>query len=78
MTAPTRPPQQTIRQLREEQGWSREGVASRLQASVRTIGGWERGRVPPPDQQQRLADLFGVSVEAIAFGPAEQEPQERL
>ena len=38
---------------------------------------WERGRVPTPGHQQALADLFGISVEAIAFGPAEQAREDR-
>ena len=42
------------------------------------ISNWELGlRRPYRRNLQRLADLFGVSVEAIAFGPAEQVPQDR-
>jgi transcriptional regulator with XRE-family HTH domain len=68
----------TIRQLRAERDWSQLDVAVRLGASVNTVYKWERGVARPRRKyQQRLTDLFGVSVEAIAFGPAEPVPQER-
>ncbi len=63
----------TIRQLRQERGWSRRVLAGRLGVAKSTVANWERGdRLPLPRTQQRLADLVGVSVETIAFGPAEQ------
>ncbi len=77
MTAPARQPKKTIRQLREERGWSQEHLARRLGVHQVTISKWEHGvAVPRPRTLLRLADLFGVPVEAIAFGPAEQTPQE--
>ncbi len=74
MAEPDHQPQKTIRQLRQARGWTQEVLAGRLRVAPSTIARWERGRVPTPGQQQRLADLFGISVEAIAFGPAEQAP----
>ena len=71
MTAPTRQPQKTIRQLRQARGWSQEVLAGRLRVSATTVARWEGGRVPTPSQQQRLAAVFGLDVEAIAFGPGE-------
>ena len=72
MTAPDRQPQKTIRQFRQERGWTQLDVARRLGVTEGTVSRWERGeRVPQPATQQRLADLFGVPVGAIAFGPAE-------
>ncbi len=66
-----------IRQLRQDRGWTQMDLARRLGVDQGAISNWERGqRRPYRRHQQRLADLFGVSVEAIAFGPAEQ-PQER-
>ncbi len=62
----------TIRQLREERGWRQIDLALRLGVDPGTIHKWERGYRPRAKYQQRLADLFGVAVEAIAFGPAEQ------
>ncbi len=73
MTAPASQPKKTIRQLRQERAWSQRDVVERLGVHPKTVTSWERGRLLPwPRHQQALADLFGVSVEAIAFGPAEQ------
>ena len=78
MTEPDRQPQKTIRQLREERGWSQLEVAVRVGVEQSTVSEWERGvKTPRPRRQQALADLFGISVESIAFGPAEPTPQER-
>ncbi len=69
----------TIRQLRQERGWSQADLATRLGVVPRTISTWERRvRVPSGVYQQRLTTLFSISVAAaITFGPAEQEPQDR-
>ncbi len=78
MTAPNRQPQKTIRQLRQERGWSQLEVAVRVGVEQSAVSDWELGRRRPrPRRQQALADLFGISVEAITFGPAEQVSQER-
>jgi transcriptional regulator with XRE-family HTH domain len=74
MSSPDRQPKQTIRQLRQERGWTQVDLAVHLGVVPSVIANWERGRVPPPGHQQALANLFGVSVEAIAFGPVEQAP----
>ncbi len=73
-------PLKTIRQWREEQGWSQLDLAGFLGVSQGLISRWERGvAIPPEPHQYRLARLFGVSVMAIAFGQAEgeTEPLER-
>jgi transcriptional regulator with XRE-family HTH domain len=76
MAKPTR--QKSIRQLRQKRRWSQLDVARGVGASPSSVCLWERGlRMPRPRMQRRLADLFGVSVEAIAFGPADQPLQER-
>ncbi len=63
----------TIRQLREKWGWSQLDLALEVEVSQRTVSRWERGElVPQQHNLQRLAEVFGVSVEAIAFGAAEQ------
>ncbi len=73
-TEPDRQPKTTIRQLRQARGWSQLDLALRLQVSPGAISFWERGtRRPQPRHQQGLASLFGVPVEAIAFGLASQE-----
>lgn len=67
----------TLRQLREERGWTQEQVARQLDVQQTAVSAWERGwRVPRPKYQQRLAALFGISVEDLALEPAEQAPQE--
>ncbi len=78
MTAPASQPKKTIRQLREERGWTQQDLARRLGVTQGGVSTWERGRGTPwPKYQHRLADLFGVPVEAITFELGEQEPQER-
>ena len=65
----------TIRQLRQERGWTQETLARRLGVGQPAVSAWERGRHPPyPRHQRALADLFGVPVEAIAVGSAEPHP----
>ncbi len=65
----------TIRELREARGWSQLDVAVRVRVSASAVHKWERGQVVPrPQHQQRLAALFGISVEELALGPAEQAP----
>ena len=70
----------TLRQLREEHGWAQPDVAALLGLSQGLISRWERGAaIPPEPQQARLARLFGVRVDEIAFGQAEQpSPYPRL
>ena len=75
MAEPAHQPKMTIRQLRQERRWSQPDLAQRLGVRPNTVATWERGVfVPRPQHQQALAALFGVSVEDIAFGPAEQAP----
>ena len=65
----------TIRQLRQERGWTQQALAWRLGVNEGTLSLWERGiHLPQQANRLALADLFGVSVEAIAFGPAEPAP----
>jgi DNA-binding XRE family transcriptional regulator len=73
MAEPDRQPTKTIRQLRQAWGWSRPVLAGRLGVHPMTVWAWERGRMMPnPSHRQALADLFGVSVQDIAAGPADQ------
>ena len=73
MTAPTRPPQQTIRQLREEREWSQLDLALRLGVSVSVVSWWERGVAQPTlSNRLGLAMIFGVSVTRIALQETDQ------
>jgi putative transcriptional regulator len=68
----------TIRQLRQERGWTQADLADRLGVSASAVWKWERGLTRPRWPHLRdLVLLFGVPVAAIAFGPADQPPQER-
>ena len=61
----------TIRQLREERGWSQELLARRLGMGQGTVSNWERGlKVPQPRTLLRLAELFDVSQEEIVVEQA--------
>jgi len=72
MSSPSQP-QKTIRQLREERGWTQESLARRLGVGQSAVSAWERAeRVPRQRYLLRLAELFDISVEDIALGPAEQ------
>ncbi len=63
----------TIRQLREERGWSQAALAARLGVDSGTIHTGERAlRMPHPRTGRRLATAFGADVEDMAFGLAEQ------
>ena len=68
----------TIRQLRQERGWSQLALALDAGVTQSIISRWERGElVPQPRNLHRLAQLFGVSTTDIALKPAEQAPQDR-
>ncbi len=72
MSGPSQP-QQTLRQLREERGWTQEQLARRLGVAQGAVSKWERGqRLPSPRRLQALTDLFGVQVSEITFGADEQ------
>ncbi len=75
MTEPARQSKKTIRQLRQERGWSQLDLALNVGVTQSIISRWERGElVPQLATLQRLAQVFGVSVEANSFGAAEPSP----
>ncbi len=65
----------TIRELREEQGWSQAQLADRVGVSLKTVDHWERGLLQPDDKQLRvLGDVFHhPSEEIVLKDPIEQE-----
>ncbi len=62
----------TIRQLREERGWSQGELAWRIGVEQGTVSTWEHGRRPHLRYLLRLAHLFGVSVKELVAAQAEQ------
>ena len=63
----------TIRQWREERGWSQHELAVKLGVTATTIYNWERGKNEPTASTfRRLAEVLGVSMGAIAQVEEEQ------
>ena len=66
----------TIRQLREERGWTQLELANRLKVTPATVYNWERGRYEPRASQIRqIAQIFGVSMDVITLVEAEPGPE---
>lgn len=58
----------TIRELRERQGMTQVDLAFALKVTPSTVYNWEKGRAEPRAAQVRaMAQIFGVSMDAIAF-----------
>jgi transcriptional regulator with XRE-family HTH domain len=67
---------QSIRQLREERGWTQLELASRLGVTPITVYNWERRQHEPRGSQLRaLARAFDVSMDDIDF---ETQPSDEL
>jgi len=77
---PTEPPTlskaKTLRELREERGWSQEELAGRVgrvSVDAEAVDRWERWSPPPPAIELCLfADALGVRPEEIALPPRER------
>ena len=75
MAQPDRRSKKTIRQLRQERGWSQLDLALDAGVTPSIVSRWERGELAPlPHNRMRLADLFGVSFEDTALGPVKPVP----
>ncbi len=58
----------TIRELRQERGWTQLDVAYAIGVTPVTVFNWERGRYEPKASQLRaIARHFGVSMDDIDF-----------
>src|SRR5579863_1635996 len=80
-------PNDLLRRLRIERGWSQQRVAELLQnmggaTDSKLVGKWERGKhKPSPFYQERLIELYGSSASQLGFCPPEDPPaqcQEQL
>ena len=64
----------TIRELRQERGWTQLELANRLAVTPSSVHNWESGKFEPKAAQLRaLARAFGVSMDEIDFGGGEGE-----
>jgi putative transcriptional regulator len=63
----------TIRELREERGWTQADLASKIDVAPSTIYNWERGKFEPRLAQLRqVASVFGIRIDEIELiEPAE-------
>lgn len=58
----------TIRQMRDEHGWTQLQLAVKLGVTPVTVYNWERGKTEPRLSQFReLARLFAVGMDEIAL-----------
>ena len=60
----------TIRQLRQDQGWTQFALALRVGVQPQAIYYWESGRrMPQVPQMRRLGQLFGICSDEIDLEP---------
>jgi transcriptional regulator with XRE-family HTH domain len=58
----------TIRQLRQDQGWTQFELALRVGVQPQAVYLWESGRrMPQVPQLRRLGQLFGICSDAIVL-----------
>lgn len=73
-------PNDLLRRLRIERGWSQQRVAELLQdmggaTDSKLVGKWERGKhKPSPFYQERLCKLYGLSASQLGFCTSEESP----
>jgi putative transcriptional regulator len=65
-----------LRVLRAERAWSQQDLAERLEVSRQSVNAIETGRYDPSlPLAFRIADLFGMPIEAIFMNPAKDKVQ---
>ena len=66
----------TIRQLRQDQGWTQFELALRVGVQPQAVYLWETGRrMPQVPQLRRLGQVFGIcSDEIVLIEPANEAP----
>ncbi len=58
----------TIRELRDEHGWTQLELAIKVGVTPLTVYNWERGKYEPSASKLRaIAQAFGVSMDDIAL-----------
>lgn len=64
-----------LRKLRIERGWSQEELGRRINVTKVSVSGYEKGkRNPDTDTLQKIADVFGVSVDYLLGRSDVREP----
>jgi transcriptional regulator with XRE-family HTH domain len=62
-----------IKQLRQQRGWSQAQLSKKLNVHQKQISGYERGiHSPSIELLVRMAELFNVSLDYIAFDDREE------
>jgi putative transcriptional regulator len=65
-----------LRVLRAERAWSQQDLAERLEVSRQSVNAIETGRYDPSlPLAFKIADLFGLTIEAIFLNPSKEQPQ---
>lgn len=63
----------TIRQLRQEQGWTQFELALQVGVQPQAVYLWESGRrIPQVPQLRKLGLLFGICSDEIALEPIDE------
>ncbi len=63
-----------IKQLRQQRGWSQAQLSKKLNVHQKQISGYERGiHSPSIELLVRIAELFNVSLDYIAFDNREEK-----
>jgi DNA-binding XRE family transcriptional regulator len=65
----------TIRQLRQERGWTQFELALQVGVQPQAVYLWESGRrTPQVPQLRKLGQLFGICSDEIALEPVSEPP----
>lgn len=64
----------TIKQLREEHGWSQADLADRCGTSQQNIGRYENGVEPKTEMIKRLSSVFDVTISYLLGMDDDQKP----
>ena len=62
-----------IAYLRKERGWSQMDLSKKLNVSDKAISKWENGGMPSVDLFPQLSKTFGVSIDYLMLGDAEED-----
>jgi DNA-binding XRE family transcriptional regulator len=65
----------TIRQLRQDQGWTQFELALKVGVQPQSVYLWESGRrMPQVPQLRKLGQLFGICSDEIVLEPMSDHP----